>query len=80
MDRLLNQIKFKKPTASVKGAIWSLVGLIHKKFEGQVRDFLVESQDQMLIELKQQFMKTGQSPEFKTMIGILKGLTLSLED
>jgi len=45
VNRLLDEIKLRKPSASVKGAIWQLTGLCHKKFRVDVREFLVESQD-----------------------------------
>jgi hypothetical protein len=47
ITRLLDEIKFKKPSASVKGTIWNMVGALHNKFQQELREFLVESQDQM---------------------------------
>ena len=41
MIMLLDEIKLRKPTASVKGTIWTLVGLLHEKYG--LDDFLVES-------------------------------------
>lgn len=32
MIMLLDEIKLRKPSASVKGAIWTLVGLLHEKY------------------------------------------------
>jgi hypothetical protein len=29
LDKLLDEIKLRKPSASVKGAIWQLVGMLH---------------------------------------------------
>ena len=45
VSRLLDTIKHQRPSASVKGTIWTLVGLCHKKFGDDVQDLLVESQD-----------------------------------
>lgn len=77
IKRLLDEIKLRRPSATVKGAIWHLVGLLHKQFGPELRDDLEESQDQMFIELKEQFV--SQKPENKTIIGIITGLSLSLE-
>ena len=52
---LLDQIKLKRPAAMVKGAIWNLVGMLHKKFGAALQEWLTESQDQMYRELKDQF-------------------------
>ena len=72
INRLLDEIKLRRPSASVKGTIWNLVGLLHKRFPKELKEYLVESQDQMYRELKDQ-MKS-QKPEFRTIIGIIKGM------
>ena len=41
--RLLDEIKLRRPRPSVKGALWALVGLCHKKFGEGVRNYLLES-------------------------------------
>ena len=43
MIMLLDEIKLRKPSASVKGTIWTLVGLLHEKYG--LDDFRLESQD-----------------------------------
>jgi hypothetical protein len=53
IQKLLDEIKLRRPSASVKGTIWHLVGLLHKQFGIDLRDNLTESQDQMYIELKE---------------------------
>ena len=78
INRLLDEIKLRRPSASVKGTIWNLVGVLHKKFGTGLREFIIESQDQMYRELKQQL--ESQKPEFRTIIGVIKGLSFSLED
>lgn len=30
---LLDEIKLRRPAATVKGAIWTLIGLLHKEYE-----------------------------------------------
>jgi hypothetical protein len=45
ISRLLDEIKLRRPSASVKGTIWNLVGLLHKKFPQDLNEYLVESQD-----------------------------------
>ena len=45
LDTLLDEIKLRRPSASVKGAIWTLVGLLHSKYDNLVHNRLVESQD-----------------------------------
>lgn len=49
---MLDEIKLRKPSASVKGAIWTLVGLLHQKYG--LQDYLIESQDVMFIQLMEQ--------------------------
>ena len=78
ISRLLDEIKLRRPSASVKGTIWNLVGLLHKKFPQDLNEYLTESQDQMYRELKDQL--NSNKPEFRTIIGIIKGITFSLED
>jgi hypothetical protein len=46
---LLDEIKLRRPSASVKGAIWNLVGLLHERYG--LDDYRVESQDVQFISL-----------------------------
>ena len=71
---MLDEIKLRRPSASVKGAIWNLVGLLHEKYG--LDDFRVESQDVMFISLMDQ-MKS-EKPEIKAIQGIMKGFVHSL--
>jgi hypothetical protein len=50
--KLLDEIKLRRPSASVKGTIWNLIGILHKKFGAELKEFLVESQDQMYQEMR----------------------------
>jgi len=43
MLTLLDEIKLRRPTASVKGAIWTLVGLMHTRYRNLVHQHIVES-------------------------------------
>jgi hypothetical protein len=43
MSVLLDEIKLRRPTASVKGAIWTLVGLLHTKYRNVVQQYTIES-------------------------------------
>ncbi len=60
---LLDEIKLRRPSASVKGAIWNLVGLLHEKYG--LDDYRVESQDVQFISLMEQ-MKS-EKPEIKAI-------------
>jgi hypothetical protein len=71
---LLDEIKLRRPSASVKGAIWNMVGLLHEKYG--LDDFRVESQDVQFLSLIEQ-MKS-EKPEIKAIQGIMKGFVHSL--
>lgn len=66
---MLDEIKLRKPSASVKGAIWTLVGLLHEKYG--LQDYLIESQDVMFIQLMEQMR--SDKPEMKAIQGMMKG-------
>lgn len=74
MVMLLDEIKLRRPSASVKGAIWNLVGLLHERYG--IDEFRMESQDVMFIQLMEQ-MKADK-PEIKAIQGIMKGFVHSL--
>ena len=78
VNRLLDEIKLRRPSASVKGTIWNLIGVCHKKFGAELQEFRIESQDQMYRELKDQLGSS--KPEFRSIVGIIKGLSSPLED
>lgn len=40
---LLDEIKLRRPAATVKGAIWQLVGLLHSQYPALVRTHITES-------------------------------------
>lgn len=75
---LLDEIKLRRPSATVKGAIWILIGLLHKSYDGQsVQQTLQESQRVVTLMLREHVNQDR--PEIKAIIGMLKGLQYSLE-
>ena len=75
---MLDEIKLRRPSATVKGAIWTLVGLILSKYKEQTQEeFLASSQKVNFLMLNEQ-VRT-EKPEMKAIIGMLKGLSYSLE-
>jgi hypothetical protein len=47
--KMLDEIKLRRPSASVRGALWHLVGLLHDKYG--LDNLREESQDVMFIQL-----------------------------
>ena len=77
MKMLLFEVKSKQPSATVAGSIWHLVGLLHKNYPTVCNYYLEETQKQNLLLLDEKVRAT--KPEIKEIIGIMKGLTHSLE-
>jgi hypothetical protein len=78
LQTLLDEIKLRRPSATVKGAIWTLVGLILSKYKVQTQEeFLASSQKVNFLMLNEQ-VRTDK-PEMKAIVGMLKGLSYSLE-
>ncbi len=77
-NTLLDEIKVKRPSASVKGAIWELIGAMLKKYSRQLEDFRFEIQDVMFNQLIEQ-MKSDK-PEIRTILGVLKGYIHALDE
>jgi len=75
---MLDEIKVKRPSASVKGAIWELMGSLLKKYSNQLEDFRFEIQDVMFNQLVEQ-MKS-EKPEIRTILGVIKGYVPALEE
>ena len=75
---LLDEIKLKRPSASVKGTIWTMVGQLHSKYAEETDEFAEESQDVMFSLLKEQM--TSKKPELKHIQGLFKGLSNCLEN
>lgn len=51
IEQLLDEIKLRRPSATVKGVIWHLVGTLHEHYG--LEDFRIESQDQMFLNIKE---------------------------
>lgn len=71
---MLDEIKLRRPSASVKGAIWTMVGLLHEKYG--LHDFRIESQDVLFLQLAEQM--NSDKPEIKAIQGMMKGMIHSL--
>ena len=76
MNTLLDEIKLRKASASVKGSIWQLIGLLHAQYPSLTSDRLQESQVIQFKMLKEQASDTR--PEIKAITGMLKGFLNSL--
>jgi len=74
---LLDEIKVKRPSASVKGAIWELVSLLLKAYPDALAEFRFEIQDVMFNQLLEQIRSS--KPELRTIVGILKGFSSALD-
>ena len=77
LQTLLDEIKLRRPSASVKGAIWTLIGLLHSKYDHEVAEQHGESQKVLYMMLEEQVKAA--KPEIKAIVGMLKGFTYSLE-
>ena len=77
-NTLLDEIKVKRPSASVKGSIWELIGSMLKKYKVQLEDYRFEIQDVMFNQLCEQ-MKSSR-PEIRNILGIFKGYIHALDE
>lgn len=75
---LLDEMKVRSPSASVKGAMWLLACLLLKTYPAVLADFRFEIQDVMFNQLLEQIRST--KPELRTIIGILKGFSHALDE
>jgi len=53
MPILFDEIKLRRPSATLKGAIWQLIGLLLKTFPRQLTSFMESSQNILLIMLEE---------------------------
>jgi hypothetical protein len=74
---LLDEIKVKHPSASVKGGIWELVSLLLRTYPSVLADYRFEVQDVMFNQLLEQMRSA--KPELRTIVGILKGFSNCLD-
>eukprot|EP00826_Nyctotherus_ovalis_P045166 TRINITY_DN4964_c0_g4_i1.p1 TRINITY_DN4964_c0_g4~~TRINITY_DN4964_c0_g4_i1.p1 ORF type:complete len:286 (-),score=92.73 TRINITY_DN4964_c0_g4_i1:124-981(-) len=75
---LLDEMKVKNPSASVKGAIWQLACLLLRTYPAILAEFRFEIQDVMFNQLFEQIRST--KAELRTIIGILKGFSHALDE
>jgi hypothetical protein len=54
---MLDEIKYKRPGATLKATIWELVGWIHKLYPEESQEFRLETQDVMMNSLLEQLDK-----------------------
>ena len=78
IETLLDEVKLRLPSASVKGAIWTLIGLLHKEYSLQSVQETVPTSQRVLFMMLQEHVQKDK-PEMKAIIGMLKGLSFSLE-
>ena len=72
LSTLLDEIKLRRPSATVKGAIWTLIGLLHKNYERLTANELETSQRVQLMELEMH-VKVDDKHQLKAIAGMLKG-------
>lgn len=75
----LDEIQRMKPKAGVKGALWTILGILSKKFTDEMSQFRVEIEELMLYTMKK-MMKENKGVELKTLEGILKSFRYMLSD
>ena len=75
---LLDEIKLIKPSASVKGRIWQILGELIRKFPEQMLLLIVEIQEVSFYGVKS-MMEDGKNVELKTLTGLLQ-LTRAILD
>ena len=71
IETLLDEIKLRRPSATVKGAIWTLIGLLHKEYERQTAHYMKESQRVLSMMLNEHVKQD--KPELKAITGMLRG-------
>ena len=54
MNIMLDEIKLKRPGATLKSTIWEIVGWIHKLYPEDSQEFRLETQDVMMNSLLEQ--------------------------
>lgn len=68
---MLDEIKHLKPTPSIKGKIWQILGELVKRFPAKTKPFLFEIQEVSFYSLKG-MMENTQKVEIKTLKGLLQ--------
>lgn len=76
MNMMLDEIKKRRPTATVRGTIWEIVGNLSDKFQDDLKAFRAETQDVMLYQIETELKK--EKPEMRALAGLFKSMALCL--
>ena len=78
LENLLNEIRLSKLTSTIKGAIWSIIGILIGKFSILLNNYKLEVHDVIFTDFKK--IVSQKKPEIKALQGILKGYIYLLDD
>lgn len=79
IEVLLDEIKLKKLAATVKGAIWYLIGILYSRFPIILSKYKKEINDVIFYEFNL-LLNNSKKMEFKAVIGIMKSYMHLMED
>jgi len=79
LEFLLDEIKLKKLSGSIKGGIWHIIGILVGKYSLILNEYKIEIHDVLFHEFKS-LLSTSKKFEFKAATGILKSYLYLLED
>jgi len=78
LENLLNEIRLSKLTSTIKGGIWSIIGILIGKFSILLNSYKIEVHDVIFADFKK--IVSQKKPEIKALQGILKGYEYLLDD
>ena len=78
LENLLNEIRLSKLTSTIKGGIWSIIGILIGKFSILLNSYKIEVHDVIFADFKK--IVAQKKPEIKALQGILKGYEYLLDD
>ena len=78
LENLLNEIRLSKLTSTIKGGIWSIIGILIGKFSILLNNYKIEVHDVIFADFKK--IVAQKKPEIKALQGILKGYVYLLDD
>ncbi len=79
VEFLLDEIKLKRLSGTIKGGIWYIIGVLVGKFSIMLNSYKIEINDVIFNEFKILVNNTNKF-EFKAVSGILKAFIYLLED
>ena len=79
VEFLLDEIKLKRLSATIKGGVWYIIGVLIGKFSIMLNSYKIEINDVIFNEFKILVNSTNKF-EFKAVSGILKALIYLLDD